>query len=347
MPVPVPNLEYVSDEDPGITRRRAGRGFVYRDPRGVRLAEPSTLERVRAIAVPPAWTDVWIAPTADGHIQATGRDARGRKQYRYHPAWREFRDQVKFEHLRSFGAVLPSIRRQVASDLASDGVSRDRVIATVVRLLELSLIRVGNEEYARANGSYGLTTLRARHLHVEGSQLEFVFRGKSGKEHRARVSDRRVARAVRLLQDLPGQRLFQYLDDEGGLCPVGSADVNAYMRGAAGADVTAKEYRTWMGTVLAASRLAALPAPQSAAEARDGLKSVIGTVSRDLGNTPAVCRASYVHPRVITAFEEGSLNEQWASLSRRGSRQLGADERRLLAFLRVRRTRANVSARAA
>jgi DNA topoisomerase I len=337
--VAVPNLQYVSDEEPGIRRRRAGRGFMYLDRGGHPIRDDAVRQRIRALAIPPAWTDVWIAPDPDGHIQATGRDARGRKQYRYHNDWREFRDRLKFEHLLEFGAVLPAIRRRVDRDMARPDVSRDRVVATVVRLLELSLIRVGNEEYARDNDSYGLTTLRNRHARVNGTRLEFAFRGKSGKEHRTEVADRRVARAVKRLQELPGQHLFQCVGEDGALCPVGSSDVNEYLREVSGADVTAKEYRTWMGSVLAAGGLAALPPPQTQTEARQGLKDVIGAVSIELGNTPAVCRASYVHPTVIEEYEAGTLQDRWSMVPARSSRYLVVDERRLLALLRPRRRR--------
>lgn len=344
--VAVPSLHYSADDGPGFRRRRAGRGFVYLDLDGRPIRDAHVVARIRALAIPPAWTDVWIAPDPRGHVQATGRDARGRKQYRYHDEWRELRDRLKFDHLLEFGAVLPRIRERVDRDMARPDVSRDRVVATVVRLLELSLIRVGNEDYARTNESYGLTTLRTRHLRLDGAQLEFVFRGKAGKEHRTQVSDRRVARAVRRLQELPGQLLFQYVNGEGAVCPVDSTDVNRYLRAASGADVTAKEYRTWMGTVLTARGLAALPAPGSPTEARNGLKAVVGSVSRELGNTPAVCRTSYVHPQVIEAYQDGSLRDRWAATGERGSRRLGRDERRLLAFLRIpaRRRRRSSSA---
>jgi DNA topoisomerase-1 len=338
-PIAVPDLRYASDEEPGLRRRRAGRGFALVGPDGKPVRDAAMRARVRALAIPPAWTDVWICADPDGHVQATGRDARGRKQYRYHAEWREFRDRLKFEHLAQFGAVLPKVRRQVDRDLRRPDVSRARVVATIVRLLEVSLIRVGNEEYARENNSFGLTTLRARHARVSGPHLEFAFRGKSGKEHRTRVEDRRVARAVKRLQDLPGQLLFQYVGEHGGLCPVDSADVNAYLREVSGADITAKEYRTWMGSVLAASRLAALPPPATVAESRAGLKDVVAEVSKELGNTPAVCRASYVHPIVIEAYEDGSLPERWSSVDARTTHLMTADERRFLALLRMRRRR--------
>lgn len=341
--VAVPDLTFLSDDGPGLRRRRAGRGFVILGPDGRTVRDDAVRARVRALAIPPAWTDVWISPDPASHIQATGRDARGRKQYRYHVAWREFRDRVKFDHLVEFGTVLPAVRRRVEHDLGVREITRDRVVATVVRLLELSLVRVGNEEYARTNGSYGLTTMRRRHAHVEGHRLELAFRGKSGKYHCTAVEDRRVARAVRQLQDLPGQVLFRYVGPDGELCPVGSSDVNAYLREVSGADITAKEYRTWMGSVLAASELAALPAPDSTAEARRLLMDVLRTVSVELGNTPAVCRAAYVHPAIIDAFEDGSLRDRWDDAVRRSPRLLTADERRLLAFLRSARRRRRTS----
>ena len=334
---PVDGLRYTSDEQPGLRRRRAGRGWVVLGPDGNAVRDDAVRTRVRMLAIPPAWTDVWISRDPRGHIQATGRDARGRKQYRYHADWRAFREQLKFDHLLEFGAVLPAVRRRVDDDLSRSDFSLDRVVATVVRLLELSLIRVGNEEYARTNQSYGLTTLRARHARVEGAELVFAFRGKSGKEHRTRVHDRRIARAVRRLQELPGQMLFQYVTPDGTLCPVDSSDVNDYLRNASGADITAKEYRTWMGSVMAASGLAALPPPETATEAREGLKLVLAEVSAELGNTPTVCRASYVHPTVIETYEDGTLPERWTATRARTTRLLTADERRLLALLKPRR----------
>lgn len=326
-------LHYTSDDAPGYRRRRAGRGFMFLDLDGEPIHDDAVRDRIKGIAIPPAWTDVWISPDPRGHLQATGRDARGRKQYRYHPEWVALRDEVKFDHLLDFGAALPDVRRAVDRDLRRRKLSHDRVVATVVRLLEESLVRVGNEEYARENGSYGLTTLRQRHAHVDGAELVLVFPGKGGKRHETHVDDRRVVTAVRRLEELPGQHLFRYRDDQGDLTPVESTDVNEYLQAASGHEITAKEYRTWMGSVLAARSLAALPSPESDREARHGVKEVVTDVSHELGNTPTVCRKSYVHPGIIRAYEHGTLAARWKG-SPAGSRRLSPDERRLLAFLR-------------
>jgi DNA topoisomerase-1 len=329
-----------------LRRRRAGRGFRYFDVNGKPVRDAATLARVRALAIPPAWDDVWICPSAMGYLQATGRDARGRKQYRYHVEWRAFRDQVKFDRLGDFGAVLPCVRRTVAADLARPGLPRERVIAAVVRLLETTLVRVGNEEYARANDSYGLTTLRNGHAKAAATGIDLVFKGKSGKKHEVSVSDPRVARTVRACKDLPGQHLFEYRDDDGALQVVQSGDVNAYLRDLTGADITAKDFRTWAGTCLAASILSELPAPESDREATRGVAEMAREVSGALRNTPAVCRASYVHPLVIDLYESGDLPARWSRASTRGPRGLRADERRLLSLLHARRKR-TTTARAA
>jgi DNA topoisomerase-1 len=299
-------LRYVSDTRPGIRRRRSGRGFTYASPTGEPITDADRLAWIRAIAIPPAWTDVWISPVRNGHILATGRDARGRKQYRYHPRWREVRDDTKYAHLIAFGELLPKIRARVDADLARPGISREKVLAAIVRLLELTFIRVGNEEYARLNRSFGLTTLRTRHVRVEGTQLLFRFRGKSGVVHEVDLRDRRLAGVIRRIQDLPGQELFEYLDGDA-VQTVSSDDVNAYLRDAAEDDVTAKDFRTWAGTVLAFRELAALPAAASEAEAKRAIVGAIRNVATRLGNTPAVCRRSYVHPGVLEAFAEGAL----------------------------------------
>jgi DNA topoisomerase-1 len=300
-------LRYATDDRPGITRRRAGRGFSYRAPDGGRIADAATLARIRALAIPPAWTGVWISPDPRGHLQATGRDARGRKQYRYHPRWRTVRDETKYGRLLEFGRALPTIRRRVDRDLRRRGLPRERVIAAVVRLLETTSLRVGNEEYARDNGSYGLTTLRNRHAKVGATVVRLRFKGKHGKVHEATVSDARLARIVGRLQDLPGQELFQYVDEEGELRDVGSEEVNAYLREITGADFTAKDFRTWAGTVLAAWALRAFEQFDSEAQARHNIVEAIEEVSKRLGNTPAVSRASYVHPAVIDAYLDGQL----------------------------------------
>jgi DNA topoisomerase-1 len=340
-----PGLRYVSDEEPGIVRRRAGRGFTYRDRRGRRVEDAATLARIRALAVPPAWTDVWICAEPDGHIQATGRDARGRKQYRYHVEWRSQRDADKYDHLLEFGLVLPRIRKRVAEDLARPGVPKARIVATAVRLLETTMIRVGNEEYARTNSSYGLTTLRSRHARLDGRGLRFVFKGKSGQDHEITVADPRLVRIVRRLDDLPGQHLFQYVDEDGSRRPVQSGDVNAYLRDVTGSDVTAKDFRTWMGTLLTATGLAAVDRPRSDRSANRVVKATIDVVARQLGNTPTVCRNCYVHPVVIDRFTEGSLTEMWDGAPSRGANGLIAEERKLLAVLGHRpRRRARLAA---
>jgi DNA topoisomerase-1 len=323
-------LTWADDREPGLRRRRAGRGFAYlRDGKPVRDA--ATITRVRALAIPPAWTDVWICARPDGHLQATGRDARGRKQYRYHPRYREHCESAKFEHLAVFGRALPRLRRRVAADLDRKGLPREKVIATVVQLLETTLVRVGNEEYAQTNSSFGLTTLRRRHARIERGEVRLAFRGKSGLEHKVSVTDPRLRRIIRRCQDLPGQLLFQ-CEDSSGVHPISSNDVNDYLRGAAEMDISAKEFRTWIATVLAACELASSPIPESDREARRVVTQTIANVSRQLGNTPAVCRRSYVHPVVVDEFRKGSLAESWTSPV---PRLAGLDlaERRLLALL--------------
>jgi DNA topoisomerase-1 len=328
------DLTWADDSVAGMTRRRCGKSFSYRSPAGATVRDRATLERVRALAIPPAWEDVWICPDPDGHIQATGRDARGRKQYRYHRRFREHRDTVKYERVHEFGEALPAIRRRVARDLALPGLPREKVVATVVRLLEATLVRVGNEEYARANRSYGLTTLRDRHARFDRSGVRFVFRAKSGVDCEVTVDDKRLRHVVKQCQDLPGQVLFQYVDEDGEVRPVTSTDVNEYLRDAAGIEVTAKDFRTWMGTLMATCALASLEPPDSEAAGRRVLKGVLEEVAAQLRNTPAVCRGSYVHPLVIDAYLDGSLPERWDSGPVRGSRQLVAAERRLLALLK-------------
>jgi DNA topoisomerase-1 len=327
------DLTWADDSAPGITRRRRGKHFSYRTPAGARLRDERALARVRALAIPPAWEDVWINPDPHGHVQATGRDARGRKQYRYHARFREHRDTVKYERLHAFGDALPKIRKRVAEDLARPGLDREKVVATVVRLLEATLVRVGNEEYARSNKSYGLTTLRDRHARFDRSGVRFVFRAKSGIDCEVTVNDKRLRRVVKQCQDLPGQVLFQYVDDGGEPRPVTSTDVNDYLRDAAGMAVTAKDFRTWMGTLMAACALASLPPPESDREGRRALKGVLDVVSSHLRNTPAVCRGSYVHPDVVEAYLDGSLTERWEAGPSRPGRRLITEERRLLALL--------------
>lgn len=302
-------LRYVNDTLPGIERRPAAKGFRYVAADGTPVRDKATLARIRALAIPPAWTQVWICPREDGHLQATGRDARGRKQYRYHERWREVRDESKYGRLVAFGRALPRIRRRVARDLARPGLPREKVLATVVRLLETTFIRIGNEEYARDNESFGLTTLRERQVRVEGARLRFRFRGKSGVPHEVALTEPRIARIVRHLQELPGQELFQYVDDDGGTRGIESADVNAYLKQLAGEEFTSKDFRTWAGTLLCARALRRLPAPASAAAGKREVAQAIEAVARELRNTRAVCRKCYIHPAVIESYFEGRLQD--------------------------------------
>lgn len=300
-------LLYVSDEEPGIRRKKAGKGFTYIRPDGKKVDDKATLERIRSLAIPPAYTDVWICPRANGHIQATGRDAKGRKQYRYHPAFREVRESTKYGHMIEFAKGLPAIRKTIDEHMGLRGLPREKVLATVVHLLENTLIRVGNADYAKQNKSYGLTTLRDPHVKVDGTELRFQFKGKSGKTWRLSVKDRRIARIVKACQDLPGQDLFQYLDDNGEQQSVTSADVNAYLKEITGQDITAKDFRTWAGTVLAAMALAEFEAFDSEAKAKKNIRAAIEQVASRLGNTPTICRKCYVHPEVFSCYLDGAL----------------------------------------
>jgi DNA topoisomerase I len=302
-------LRYVSDTMPGISRKRAGSGFTYIGPDGRRITNQKEIARIRSLAIPPAYTDVWICPDPNGHIQATGRDARGRKQYRYHPRWREVRDVTKFERMLEFSRVLPAIRARVEQDMATPGLPREKVLATVVNLLECTGIRVGNDEYARANRSFGLTTLRDRHVEISGSKLRFQFRGKSGKVHDVVLTDRRLARIVARCQAVPGETLFQYEDEQGVRQTVDSADVNAYLREITGQDFTAKDFRTWAGTLLAVAALRELGPAPSAREAKSLVLKAIDRVAEQLNNTRAVCRKYYVHPTVFETYLAGTMLE--------------------------------------
>jgi DNA topoisomerase-1 len=330
-------LRYVSDQDAGITRVAAGKNFRYRDPRGRAIHDAATLSRIKRLAIPPAWTDVWICPLENGHIQATGRDARGRKQYRYHPEWRAVRDETKYERMIAFGRALPKIRRRVAHDLARAGLGREKILAAMVSLLETTLVRVGNEEYARANGSFGLSTMRDRHVRIAGDTLRFAFKGKSGRHHQITLHDPRLARIVRRAQDLPGQELFQYVDAAGAQQRVTSDDVNAYLRAIAGAEFSAKDFRTWAGTVLAALALGAFERFATKAEAKKNLVRAIESVAEKLGNTPAVCRKCYIHPIVMESYLDGAtvavIREQAERALGHGSPALSPAERAVLAFL--------------
>jgi DNA topoisomerase-1 len=323
-------LQFSSDQEPGIRRARRGRGFHYVDEDGVSLGDTAVIKRIKRLAIPPAWIDVWICPRANGHIQATGRDERGRKQYIYHPGWRAHREQTKYEHLLAFGKALPSVRRRIARDLKGRGLSREKVLAVVIHLLDETHLRIGNDEYARANNSFGLTTLRDRHVVPGSNGVRFRFRGKSGRFFETTAGDRRLARIVRQCQDLPGQRLFQYQDDDGVLQGVTSADVNAYLREITGDEFSAKEFRTWAGTVIAASVLRHQGPPDSEAEANRAIVATVDEVAGLLGNTRAIARASYIHPAVLDAFTSGRLQSLDPGQNPRG---LNADERVVLALL--------------
>ena len=303
----VAGLRYVSDAQPGIRRQRTGRGFRYLGVDGTPVRDPEVLRRIKTLMIPPAWTDVWVCQRPDGHIQASGRDAKGRKQYRYHPRWRAVRDATKYDRMVAFGTALPQLRARLEQDMALPGLPREKVLAAVVRLLETTLIRVGNVEYARENHSFGLTTLRDRHVQIAGATVQFQFRGKSGKQHTVRINDRRLATIVKRCQELPGYELFQYLDADGQRQTIDSADVNAYLRQVTGEDFTAKDVRTWAGTVLAACALWQSGVSASQTEAKKNLVQAIDAVARRLGNTRAVCRKCYVHPTVLDAYLDHSL----------------------------------------
>ncbi|WP_285047558.1 DNA topoisomerase IB [Paracoccus sp. SSJ] len=331
-------LIHVSDAMPGITRRRCGSGFSYRDARGRTIRDETVLKRMKALAIPPAYADVWICPDPRGHLQATGRDARGRKQYRYHPRFRAFRDSAKFDHMLDFAVRLPKIRARVDADMALPDMPPDKILATVVHLLETTMIRVGNDSYARENRSRGLTTLQDRHARIQGGKVRFRFRGKGGKEWDLDIRDRRVARIIRRMQDLPGQQLFQYLDDDGECRKITSGEVNDYLRRISGRDVTAKDFRTWTGTVLAAKALAAHEAFDSEAAARRNLHKAIATVAARLGNTPAICRKCYVHPAIIDAYLTAELKIELRDQTHDalGDAGLSPEERQVLRLLRNR-----------
>jgi DNA topoisomerase-1 len=328
-------LIYVSDEEPGFKRRKMGKHFIFFGVGGERLRNEKTVARIRRLAIPPAYKDVWICRHDNGHLQATGRDARGRKQYRYHAGWRMVRDAAKYEKLAEFADKLPALRKQINADLKLDGLPRRKVVAAVVRLLQKSLIRVGNEEYSRANGSYGLTTMRNRHVRVRGKRLEFSFRGKSGKFHAIELDDDRLARIVRHCQELPGQKLFQFRSDDGVPEEIDSNDVNDYIRAIAGPEFSAKYFRTWAGTLLAARALSAAGAAETKTDEKSRITSAIADVAQRLGNTPTVCRASYVHPVVVEEYSAKSLSLP-APLppSRRPKTALSPEEKALRRLLR-------------
>jgi len=328
-------LRYTTDNSPGIRRKRAGKGFYYIARDGKPIRDRDELRRIRDLVIPPAWTDVWISRIPEGHLQATGRDARGRKQYRYHRRWRETRDGTKYGRMIAFGDALPRTRKRVERDLSLPGLPREKVLASVVKLMAVTFIRVGNPEYARTNNSFGLTTLRDRHVEVSGSRLQFQFRGKGGKEHTVEVSDPRLARIVKRCQDIPGYELFQYIDESGERRKIDSTDVNEYLRSISGHDFTAKDFRTWAGTVLAVSALKEAGLSNSARQAKKHIVQAIKIVAEQLGNTPAICRKCYVHPLVIESYTTGSLLEKLEILSSHSSLNgLEKEEATTLAFLR-------------
>lgn len=326
-------LHYVPADEPGIRRNKHGNGFTYTSPSGDTIRDKTVMSRIRHLAIPPAWTDVWICPDPHGHLQATGFDARGRKQYLYNAEFRALRESAKFEHILLFAAGLPKIRERVDADMRKRGLKRERVLATVVHLLETTLVRVGNKDYARQNGSYGLTTLEEPHVDVDGAELRFRFKGKSGKTWKLKVRDRRVANVVRALQELPGQQLFQYLDDNGAVQSVTSSDVNDYLREISGRDITAKDFRTWAGTVMAAVALHEAEPVATKAAAKRAVKAVIAEAAERLGNTVAICRKCYVHPTVIDAFMNGELKLRIRKTDESDPTKLSADEAAVHRFL--------------
>jgi DNA topoisomerase-1 len=338
------SLNYVSDDGPGITRKRAGQGFTYLGPKGKPIRDEQTLRRIQSLAIPPAWTDVWISPDPLGHLQATGHDARRRKQYRYHPRFREVRDHAKYSRMLAFARELPHVRKRVAKDLKRSGLPREKVLAAVVKLLETTLIRVGNDEYAKSNNSFGLTTLRDRHATVRGHTIQFEFTGKSGVDHDIDLTDPRLAKVVRQCQELPGQELLQYLDDDGKVRDITSTDVNAYIREIAGEEFTAKDFRTWAGTVLAAMALRELEAFDSQAQAKKNILRAVESVAEKLGNTKAVCRKCYIHPAVLDAYLDGDMlatvRQQAEAQLKKGLKSLKPEEAMVLTLLQQRLKRA-------
>lgn len=327
-------LRYVSDQGPGIRRKRRGRAFAYIGPDGKAVRDAGELARIRSLAIPPAYEDVWICPAPNGHIQATGRDARGRKQYRYHPRWREVRDESKYMRMLEFAAALPAIRERIDADLRKQGMPREKVLAAVVQLLETTTIRVGNDEYAKTNDSYGLTTMLNDHAKVSGSTVRFSFKGKSGVKHAISLQDKRLAKIVRSCQDIPGQELFGYLDDDGNPHDVTSQDVNDYIREISGGDFTAKDFRTWVGTVQCASLLAEAPDAETQADRKKTIVDAVKQVAERLGNTPAVCRKSYIHPELLAAYtEDGTLGTPHKARALKG---LLSEERFVVQFLKRR-----------
>jgi DNA topoisomerase-1 len=333
-------LRHVEDTAPGITRHKARNGFDYRSPEGTLVRDLETLKRIRSLAIPPAWTSVWICPNPNGHLQATGRDARSRKQYRYHPRWRQVRDEAKYGKLLIFSRVLPKLRARVEEDLKRPGLPRERVLAAIVRLMETTLFRIGNSEYAKENKTFGLTTLRDRHVEIEGSRIHINFRGKHGKQYQTDLNDRRLARIIKNCRDLPGYDLFQYLDDDRNPHTVGSAEVNEYLREVTGEEITAKDFRTWAGTKLAAEALREFEAFDGQAERKKAVLRAIERVAKHLGNTPAICRRCYIHPAILEGYLDGTMLKTIAESTRKylveNSEGMSAEEAAVTAFLRLR-----------
>lgn len=343
----IAGLRFVSDNKAGISRKRYKNKFHYIDINGKRVTDESEIKRINSLAIPPAWTNVWICSTQNGHIQATGRDAKLRKQYRYHNLWRQTRDEAKYEHMINFGKSLPIIRKTVSDALELPGLPKEKILATIIYLLQLTMIRIGNDEYAKQNKSYGLTTLRNKHIQVDGSAMRFHFKGKSGVEHNISVSDKKLAAIVKKIRDLPGQELFQYIDDEGNRHSINSSDVNDYIRTATGDQYTAKDFRTWYGTIEAARELIKFEAFTSGTEAKRNIAEAIKSVAKKLGNTPTICRKCYIHPFVIASYLDGSLTKLLPNLiianidksmtpekkAKQISTELSAEERAILEFL--------------
>lgn len=333
-------LRYVLDDRPGISRTKIGKSFHYIAPNGKKIKDPADLGRIKALAIPPAWTNVWICPGANGHLQAVGKDARGRKQYRYHKRWREVRDDSKYQRMLDFARALPSIRTIVSEHMRLPGLPRKKVLGTVVRLLEISLIRVGNEEYAKENSSYGLTTMLDRHADVSGGKMRFTFKGKSNKRHTVEIEDKRLAKIVKNCQELPGQELFQYEDENGQVQDINSADVNEYLQEITGKDFTAKDFRTWAGTVLAALALQEMKQFDTKAQAKRNLTQAIERVAERLGNTPTICKKCYVHPTILNSYLDGSMLKTLRLRAEKALKEdiaeLKPEEAAVLAFLQKR-----------
>ncbi|MEO8606661.1 MAG: DNA topoisomerase IB [Chloroflexota bacterium] len=328
-------LRYVMDDEPGISRQKTGKHFRYVNAAGEPIRDENEIDRINHLRIPPAWTEVWISPYPNGHIQATGRDAKGRKQYRYHERWTQRRNLVKFSRMIAFGKALPGLRKHIQKDLRLPGLPREKVLATLVELLDTTHIRIGNIEYAKSNQSYGLTTMHDKHVEVKGSTLRFHFRGKSGKEHEVDIQDQRLARIVRQCKDVPGQELFQYVDEDGGRHPITSGDVNDYLRAITGEDFTAKDFRTWGGTLLAIMAFRDCEPCESFNQAKKQVTATVKAVAEALGNTPAVCRRYYVHPLVIEAYQDGTLTDVLAHLKwLRHDNGLHPEERLVIAVLR-------------